>query len=458
MADKFDEMAQKILDEELAPASSNGQHGDGATLLDDVHAYLGRYVVFPTSDAHVATTLWVAHTHKLSAFESTPRLAFLSPEPGSGKTRALEAIEPLAPGSQHVLSASPAAIFRLIEQSRPTLLFDEVDTIFGRHGKDDGAEDLRGLLNAGHRRSATIPRCVGPTHQVQYFPVYAAVALAGLGHLPDTLLTRSVVIRMRRRAPDEHLSPFRRRLAFPAGKELCNRLIAWAKNLPEECGPNDWPWPTMPEGVTDRAADVWEPLLAIAEKAGGDWPDTARAACTAMVSAASDARQVSLGIRLLGDLHTVFGKRHAMWTGNILDALLALDEAPWSSLRGEPLNARGLASFLGEYEVSSRDVKIDGVNRKGYLRADLYDAWRCYVPAVLDGATGATSATPQVSEPKPGSADVADDHYRGYPGATQSTPSEHGGSAGSPSSASAGVGEALTLLDDAFGPVDEATE
>jgi hypothetical protein len=130
-------------------------------------------------------------------------LALLSPEPGSGKTRTLEVLEDLVPAPMHVLSASTAAIFRTIEVEQPTLLLDEVDAIFGRRGKDDNNEDLRALLNAGHRIGATIPRCVGPSHEVRRFPVYAAVALAGLGDLPDTLMTRSVVIRMRRRAPGE---------------------------------------------------------------------------------------------------------------------------------------------------------------------------------------------------------------------------------------------------------------
>ena len=121
--------------------------------------------------------------------ENSPRLALLSPEPGSGKTRTLEVLELVVPRPMHVLSASPAAVFRSIESEHPTLLLDEVDAIFGKRGTDDGAEDLRGLLNAGHRAGATIPRCVGTHHEVKRFPVFAAVALAGLGDLPETLMT-----------------------------------------------------------------------------------------------------------------------------------------------------------------------------------------------------------------------------------------------------------------------------
>src|SRR5699024_5556182 len=138
-------------------------------------------------------------------------------------------VELLVPGAMHVLSASPAAIFRSIgTEPRPTLLFDEVDAIFGRSGKSEDNEDRRGLLNAGHRNRATIPRCTGPSHDVHRFPVYAAVALAGLGDLPDTLMSRSVVIRMRRRRPTEVVRPFRWRVDAPEGRRLCGELAEWA--------------------------------------------------------------------------------------------------------------------------------------------------------------------------------------------------------------------------------------
>lgn len=380
----------------------SGPSPNGADVLNDVGEFLKTYIVFPTPHDLIAATLWVAHTHKLQAFESTPRLAFLSPEPGSGKTRALEAIEPLVPEAQHVLNATPAAVFRLINESRPVLLFDEVDTIFGKHGKDDGAEDLRGLLNAGHRQGATVPRCVGPTFKVEQFPVYAAIALAGLGNLPDTLLTRSVIVKMRRRAPNETVTPFRYRLATPVGNELRDRLAAWAASLPNELGTEGWEWPEMPEGVVDRPADVWESLLAIADAAGGEWPKVARAACVAITEATADTRHVSLGIRLLADLRTIFGDASGMHTADILLALFALEEAPWATLHGEGLNARGLANLLGEYDITSRDVWLDNVTRKGYQRSDLHESWVRYLPQ--EGARSARSASSQVTGQVPGQA------------------------------------------------------
>lgn len=367
-------------------------------LLDQVVAFLRRFVAFPSEHHADAVALWVAHAHVLDAFESTPRLALLSPEPASGKTRTLEVVELLVPNPMHALSASPAPIFRSIEEDRPTLLFDEVDALFGRRGSDDGAEDLRGLLNAGHRTGATIPRCVGPRHDVRRFPVYAAAALAGLGDLPDTLMSRAVIIRMRRRAPGEDVEPFRHRVAAPEGHHLRDQLADWGAGVLDDL---HGAWPEMPPGVADRSADCWEPLLALADAAGGHWPQTARAACVELVKV-TESREASLGIRLLADLRHVFGGDDRLATETILDRLHKLEEAPWSDLRGRPLDARGLARRLGGYGIKPTQVKLAGEKYRGYRREDLYDAWVRYLPAPPPGeAVPAVPAVPAWSEPTP---------------------------------------------------------
>ena len=156
----------------------------GDQLLDDVRAFIKRFCAFPDEHCLDAVTLWAAHTHMVLHFYTTPRIAFLSPEPASGKTRVLEVLDLLVSESQFNLNPSPATIFRVLADQQVTLLFDEVDTIWRKRSKDDNHEDLRGLLNAGYRKGASIPRCVGPKHDVVMFKVYSAVALAGLGELP----------------------------------------------------------------------------------------------------------------------------------------------------------------------------------------------------------------------------------------------------------------------------------
>ena len=363
-------------------------------LLSDVKRFVCRFVAFPTDAQAVAAALWIVHAHLIECFESSPRLALLSPEAGSGKTRTLEVIELLVPRPLLALNASAAAIFRTIETARPTLLLDEVDAIFTHHGKDDSAEDLRALLNAGHRKGATIPRCVGPRHEVQLFPVYAPVALAGLGDLPETLMSRSVIVRLRKRAPDEQVEAFRRRVVAPDGERLRERIADWADTVRDTVGDA---WPTMPEGVTDRPADCWEPLLAIADATGGHWPNTARWACQELCKVAAN-REASLGVKLLADLRDIFGDDDRLATATVLDRLVKLDESPWADLRGRPLDARGLARRLRSYEITSRKVKIDGKAYQGYQREDLHDAWSRYLSLVPGNGEPAEPKEPATSK------------------------------------------------------------
>lgn len=96
----------------------------------------------------------------------------------------------------------------------------------------------------------------------------------------------------------------------------------------------------MPEGIVDRLADVWEPILAIADAAGGAWPQRSRAACVALAGA-SVTREASLGVRPLTDLKMVFDGNDKMGTADILSKLHLLDEAPWSDLNGKPLDPAG---------------------------------------------------------------------------------------------------------------------
>jgi Protein of unknown function (DUF3631) len=266
-----------------------------------VHAFLGRFIVFPSEAAHVATSLWTMHTHLISHWESTPRLALLSAEPESGKTRTLEILELLTPNAVAAVNASPAYLFRRAAGDEPpTILFDEIDTIFGPKAKEN--EELRAFLNAGHRRGAVAGRCVvrGATVFTEELPAYCAVALAGLGWLPETILSRSIIIRMRRRRADECVEPYRRREHAPEGEYIKQQIAKWAKSQPAEISK----WPDMPAGIEDRTADVWESLLVIADLVGGEWPELARRAAVALV-ADSREREPSLGIRLLADIKQV---------------------------------------------------------------------------------------------------------------------------------------------------------
>jgi hypothetical protein len=169
------------------------ERGEGAALLEDVLKFLSRFIAYPSDHALIAHVLWIAHTHLMTAWESTPRLAFLSPEPASGKTRSMEVTELLVPMAVAAVNVTPAYLFRKVggEDGPPTILFDEIDTVFGPKAKEH--EEIRALLNSGHRRGAVAGRCLvrGKIVETEEISSYAAVALAGLGWLPDTILSRS---------------------------------------------------------------------------------------------------------------------------------------------------------------------------------------------------------------------------------------------------------------------------
>jgi hypothetical protein len=363
----------------------------GAALLNDVHDFLGRFVAYPSDHAHVAHALWIVHAHLMEAWVSTPRIAFLSPEPASGKTRALEVSALLVPRPVEAINVTPAYLFRKVasQDGLPTILYDEIDTVFGPKAK--GNEDVRALLNAGHRKGAVAGRCVvrGKTVLTEEIPAYCAVALAGLGWLPDTILSRSIIIRMRRRAPNEPIQPFRPRVHEKEGELLCDRLAAWGAAASDYLADHV---PDLPADITDRDADVWEALIALADYAGGSWPERSRIAAVEMVKARRE-REPSLGIRLLGDLRLVFGNREAMSTADILVDLIAIKEAPWGDLKGKPLDDRGLAARLRSYEIKSKQIRFGERTLKGYLRADCNEAWRRYLlPSPEKSETSETSA------------------------------------------------------------------
>jgi Protein of unknown function (DUF3631) len=369
-----------------------------AQILDDVHAFLGHFIIYPSMEAHDAHVLWIAHTHCIDAWESTPRIAFLSPEPASGKSRALEVSELLVPNAVEAVNVSPAYLFRKVGGGAglPTILFDEIDTVFGPKAKEN--EEIRALLNAGHRRDAVVGRCVvhGKIVKTEEIGVYCAVALAGLGWLPDTILSRSVVVRMRKRAPHEKITPFRRRIYAKEGNRLRDQLAAWGASAVKAMTEAR---PVMPNGVEDRNADIWESLLAIAEAAGGHWPKRADVAAVTLVTVAAD-REPSLGIRLLSDLRDIFGDNEQMTTAAILERLHTLPEAPWNDLKGRPLNDRGLAIRLRQYGVKSGTLNLGGESRaKGYTRTSLHDVWLCYLPPLPPPSDRSVTSVTGVTNP-----------------------------------------------------------
>lgn len=350
---------------------------NGSDLLNQIQAIFKRYVILPTPEAEIAVTLWTAATHAAPAWNTAPRLVIRAPLKRCGKSRLLDIIEALAYQPVATVNATPSAIYRLIgmaEGNPPTLLIDEADTIFGPKAGDH--EDLRGLLNAGHQRGRPALRYDASQRQVERLDTYAMAALAGIGHMPDTIEDRAVIIPMRRRSPNETVSPYRLRRDAPAIHQTRTLLHIWARHHLETL---KLATPDMP--LEDRAADTWEALIAIADTAGNQWPTTARNTATYLVGQHQHESRDNTPTQLLTDINTILAERPTISTEDLLTHLRKDPEKPWATYGHTGLNPRDLAQMLREFEITSKQIRDDNNRQlRGYQRADFTDAWHRYLP------------------------------------------------------------------------------
>lgn len=345
-----------------------------ADVLEDLVRFVRCYVVM--SDAQATTAaLWILHTHVFGSAEATPYLSISSAEKESGKTRLLEVLELLVARPWLTGRVTAAVLARKVDAESPTLLLDESDAAF--KGEQEYAEALRGLLNTGHRRGGKSTVCVGQGANIDYkdFSTFCPKAIAGIGALPDTVASRAVHVRLRRRAPDERVERFRHREARARGEPLRERLEEWANTQEETLS---LARPDLPDELGDRAQDSWEPLLAIADLAGEEWANRARRGAVEL-SGRGEAEDGSIGVQLLSDIRDVLHGRIS--SADLLDGLAALEEAPWGDWYGKPLTSRTLAKLLKPYGVKSRSVRLeDGSTPKGFQREQFEDAWKRYLP------------------------------------------------------------------------------
>jgi len=362
-----------------------------ACLLDSICGFLRRYIVFQEIEQPIAIALWVAHTWALDAFEYTPYLHIASPEKQCGKTRLLDCLELLTPKPWRAILPTQAVLFRSIEQDKPTLLLDELDAVFNKgSSKDENKEALRSLLNTGFEKKATVRRCFGPTQELRNYRVFCAKALAGIGKLPDTISNRCVPIQLVRRSRDEQVERFRKREAEKVAGPICAELEVWSQQSYNIETLRD-ARPHMPDALSDRQADICEPLLAIAELAGDDWPEPGKNALVKLCSQNDDDE--SIGSKLLSDIRRIFDETPAdrLATKDILEALVALEtDAPWAEwweldLKNQNIKSCGakLARKLKHYGIKAKVLRLPGEPQaRGYMRSDFEKNWNRYCPAL----------------------------------------------------------------------------
>ena len=369
----------------------------GVALADSVVAAFRRYLILPHPSDYDALALWVLFAHAHDAFDYSPLLVLTSPERASGKSRVLDVLACLVPRPWPVLNPSDAALYRVIEKHRPTLLLDEADNI---DWKTRG--ELLALLNGGFKRmGSVIPRCVGDgaTLDVKEFSVWCPKAFASLkvAALPDTTLSRSIVLSLRRKLPSERVAKFRASTAEAELRPLAGQAARWGADGLHALRVAQ---PVPPEKLSDRAADAWEPLFAVADALGGTWPERARSAALALAGGA--AAPVGAGEMLLAHIRDVFDSRgtDVVSSAAIVLALTEIEGAPWSEWGRRGFTPNALARQLRPFSIGPRTVRIGAETPKGYHRDQFVDAWARYLAPNRHTATpDGTQAVALLSEP-----------------------------------------------------------
>lgn len=356
---------------------------NGAELLDEIEATIRRFIVAEEQIPELVA-LWIVFTHAVQAFSIAPYLAISSPEKRCGKTTLLRLVGVLVRKPLPATSLTPAALFRAIDAWSPTLLLDEADSIF----KDN--EELRTILNAGvSRREAFAVRVVGDQYEPRKFSTFGPKAISLIGKLPDTLADRSIPAFMRRKLPSEKVERLPER-TLQNLSYLQRKAWTWAQDNIEELRQAE---PEMPRLNSDRALDITEPLIAIADAAGGEWPDKARQAVVDIFNR-DDEEPEQASLRLLANLRTVFdeaNKPEFLATDFIVRQLCAKSEWPWSTwFRGNRITARRVGKFLDAYKVKSTQRQDGGVRARGYRLKELQDSFARYLP---DGEGGFNPCT-----------------------------------------------------------------
>jgi hypothetical protein len=350
---------------------------NGAMVLNMARAHLQRFVSFPSDAALDLAVCWAAHTHCVGpderlAFDSTPRLMFLSDKRGSGKSQAMARVLGLSFHPRLVIDPTPLSYATMVNQARPTMAVDEADCLFGNGASK---QQLRGLLNAGYTPGAEFIR--GKDAPIDTF---CPLIIAGLGARIrvaaelEPLRSRSIIVEMQPGIPPD---PYERRDHDAITAMYRDQLTTWARrNLRAILAAR----PEMPTGIEMRLREVCHPLFAVADVAGGRWPEAVRDAARQLLLGEfndSESGELSMFERLLTDLRTVYGPDAGkMSTHDIVDGLYELPGDTWGKLWPNKNKApKELAAMLRPLGVEPTMLWLDGEPIRGYHREGLANLW-----------------------------------------------------------------------------------
>ncbi len=361
-------------------------------VIGSAEQFIRRFAVLPDS-GYLPLATWAVATYVSDVFDAFPYIALVSPAKRCGKTRVLELLELLCFKAWRGTSPTSAALYRMMADS-PTLLLDEVEALRGKQ-VSEVSQAILAVLNAGHRKGATVPRCDGPKNEVKHFAVFGPKAFAAIGALPDTLADRSICIRMQRKTAAQTVERFLCSKGQSQAEPIRVLQTDWAESSRDTVrdayeGMNDLGF------LADRDADLWMPLFAVCAVAAPERvAELKRCAQTLTGAKAADDVEDSLPLKLLADLRDVWPAGSAqMLTASLLEALKVISESPWAE-PGRELTARKLARMLRPFGAESRQVRVATLTGKGYLRADFEQAFSSYLPYA--GAESETCETTRVN-------------------------------------------------------------
>jgi hypothetical protein len=218
----------------------------------------------------------------------------------------------------------------------------------------------------------------GAEMTVKDFSTFCPKAIAGIGRLPDTVSDRSIPIRMERKPVSQKLAELRERFVQPVAVPLRNRITLWVSRQGSEL------WEALPEqpaSLSDRQRDAVEPLLAIADAAGGEWPERARRALVEILTANAGENE-SIGVTLLRDIKGIFDADGAgkISSAELVERLKQIETSPWAEWsKGRGLSVNALASQLKKYHIYPGTIRVGTSTPKGYHLEHFEDAFRRYL-------------------------------------------------------------------------------
>ena len=355
---------------------------NGMELVTEIKKILNTYLFMPTG-ADDAIAIWILHTYIPDAFDYTPRLSIISPEPRCGKTSLLDFLTQLSYRPLSVSGISASAMFRVIELEHPTLIIDEADTFINTN------EELRGIINTGYKKDGKVIRSEinNKNFRPQVFICFAPCAIACIGKTPQTIADRSIIICMERKTKNEKRERIISRKIRPITGLLKSKCLRYMQDNREQISAI---YPELPEWLDSRAQDITEPLFAIASNISPEYLTQFTSSIKTLMKNRSNIDELSLKTMLLSDIRSIFAAKDCEYIDStvLVEELKNLEESPWYEYNyGRGLNVHSLAKLLKVFDIKPAQHRI-GYNRvRQYALVDFVPKFERYLPP--------TSPTPQ---------------------------------------------------------------